>query len=267
MDLGVKGFIRHGAVGADDRRAGLLQLGRELEHQDAAGLEQANELRDVAAAVVGMNVLQHDVRVDEIERAGFEKREVLAVVHQVVALIAVAVVLTRRLDHGGGDIDAPAFLEVQAQALGEAADAAAEIERPPAVEAREKFAHLHQRLGDLVASGVEELVEIPLVFLLRGAGEDGPERIAVAKVVPVPLEFLEHGGAGRRVGFVHRSSPVSSRIPRAASAEHSRRASRGIRPRSDSPTRSARVKALRRVDCSAACAAKAMSDCAYWRGW
>ncbi len=48
-----------------------------------------------------------------------------------------------------------------------------------------------QHVVHLVVTGLEELVEIPLVPLLRRVGEDGPVRIAPAELVPVALKTIE----------------------------------------------------------------------------
>src|SRR5215467_5839122 len=96
-----------------------------------------------------------------------------------------------QLDHRRGDIDAGRLIERARQCLRDATDPAAEIERASARHAGEQPIEPEDEPLDLVASGLEEGVDVPFVALLVVAREDRPKRIFSAEMLPRAPETSE----------------------------------------------------------------------------
>ena len=78
-----------------------------------------------------------------------------------------------------------------AERLGEPSDAAAEVERRALLERDLQGFDFGQELADLLDAGLKELVEIPAAVTLFRLGEDGPERVDLAVLIPVLLKVLQ----------------------------------------------------------------------------
>jgi hypothetical protein len=72
-----------------------------------------------------------------------------------------SVVRPGALDHGGGDVHAVALLEAFAECLRQPADAAPEVEAAASRHPDPEALGEGETLGDLLAAGGEELLDVP----------------------------------------------------------------------------------------------------------
>src|SRR5436190_4116225 len=137
------------------------------------------------------HVLEHDVGIDEVETPVLEPGEIRPVVQVVVARSRVTVVAVRRFDHRRSDVDTPNLVEPGSKGLGEPADPTAEVEGAAVREGhRERPDEVHH-LFDLLFSGQEELVCVPLPAALVVVREVRPERIGLPERIPMTPQALD----------------------------------------------------------------------------
>jgi hypothetical protein len=177
---------RAGAISALGSRA----VG-SWEDEGPAGTENPDEFTQVVPGIARFDVLERDVRIDQVEPAISEQGEVRSVVQVEPASPDVAVQLLCPSDHRRSDIHAVDFAEVLRQRAGQSADPAAEVQccfpsgrEPPGLEVPEER-------GDLVTTPGEVFVDVPLTAPLPGDGQCGPQRIPPAEDIPHPLRVLE----------------------------------------------------------------------------
>ena len=171
--------VRHGL--------GANPVARNLEHEYSPWSQDAQEFLNILATVSGLHVLKNDACIDKVKVIVCEDTQVVRLIEDVGTARAVAIVLVGKLDHRRGNIDAAAVLEMTAECLSQAADAAAEIEGPPAAQRQTQPLRIAQKIPNLLLSGLKEIVQLPLAVAFIGPGKDGPERIRVAKFIPVFL--------------------------------------------------------------------------------
>ena len=106
-----------------------LEVGRKLEHQQAAGTEQAEELAKVANRNVGWHVLQDNVGVDQLKGASRQRFEPSLGRADVLRPIRVSIEAPREVDHDRRDISAGDPCHATRQGLRESSNAASEVER------------------------------------------------------------------------------------------------------------------------------------------
>ena len=190
---GTKGIVRQTAAdgclpGLGGRHVGGA-VAWQLKHEEAARDEHPDQLGDIARAVARRHVLQHQRRVDEVERGIGKERQVGHGIQVIGASIGKLVVLTRDAQHGLRDVDAVALREVRGHGLRQPAGAAAEIQRA-ASHRRRRAGLLRSREDgvDLQFAATEKLRHVPSAAALVGVREHGPEGIATAQSSPMSLE-------------------------------------------------------------------------------
>src|SRR2546421_13010262 len=161
-----------------------------LEEQDAVRLETADELGDVAARPLRVHVLEHDVRVDEVEVRITKQRKVARKIDVVVAAVGILVEASGVVDHRGRDVYAVDPPEMSGQCLREPAHAATEVQGSAALHGDPLTLEIAHHLDDLLDAGLEELVDLPPA-LLAGHAQDRPEWILLPGLVPHLLMRLE----------------------------------------------------------------------------
>ena len=125
--------------------------------------------------------MKHEARVDEVERARVELREVWTVIEHEGATRAVAVQVLGELNHAGRDVDAVALGEPAGERAREPTDTAPEVERPLAPTWSRGRA-IRKRLLDLRLAADEERLELPAAVPSLGRAEDRPQRIDPRKL-------------------------------------------------------------------------------------
>src|SRR5207247_10353761 len=103
----------------------------------------------------------------------------------------VTVVSVRQLDHGRGDVDSPNLVESSGKGLGEPTHTATEIEGAIVLERHGERLDESHHLVDLLLSGQEELLGIPLPAPLVVVREVRPERVDLAERIPMPSKALD----------------------------------------------------------------------------
>jgi hypothetical protein len=177
----------------------------DLDHKDAAGLENSKKLGKVLQRERPLEMLQHDSRNDDLEGSTVEKSQVVGAVDKKTAAIGIFVEGARLLDHRSGDIHSHNVVEVLTESLGEPADAAPEIER---LSAGRKCATLDESLSDernVVAAGCKELFDAPTGIALFIAAKDCPQCVSIRQIIPVPLLRIETQGEPtllKRIGSI-----------------------------------------------------------------
>jgi hypothetical protein len=164
---------------------------RYLEHHDATAREHAGELLHVASTELRCDVLQHDVGIDEVEDSVVEQREIVTFVDVVVAAVAETIELAGALDHRRRDVDPVALREAAREGLGQTPDATTEIERASGRVRDAEIAQPRVQIVDLVDSGREEFLDVPVVGTAVGTREDREVRISAPPLVPVALQLVE----------------------------------------------------------------------------
>src|SRR5207302_6909043 len=99
-----------------------------LEEQDAVRLETADELGDVAARPLRVHVLEHDVRVDEVEAPVTKQIKVARKIDVVVAAVGILVEASGVVDHRGRNVYAVDLSEMSGKCLRAPAYAATEVQ-------------------------------------------------------------------------------------------------------------------------------------------
>ena len=169
---------------------------RELEGDQPAGGQHAHELGDVGehGGAVG-HVLEHDVAVDQVERGVGELAQLVAVVEHEAHAAGPLRERSRLVQHRLGDVHADALVEVGGERLGQAADAAAEVERRAVLErVAESAGAAHERAHATLA-GAQQLVGIPASEALLGVRHHRPVGIDAGQVLPVAAVLDEGHGA------------------------------------------------------------------------
>ena len=104
-------------------------------------------------------------------------------------------------DHRRRHVEPEDAVGVDGEGLGEAAEAAPEVEGPPPVSGQAQRLGLDHEASDLFGTGREELGRRPAVALARRVGQDRPHRVLTSEGVPVLLQILEvHVGRPRPRG-------------------------------------------------------------------
>jgi hypothetical protein len=173
---------------ATQARVGIVD---EMEHGDTAGREHAEEFLDVACRQHGRNVLQGDVREDQVD-AGIG--DVLDARRRVLAkfrLCEVGVQLARSRDHARRDVDTDHALEVRGQRARQTSDAAPEVERDLALPRPALRSERAELRLDLDASGREEFFRLPAAAAFVRLRQHGPQRIVATERLPDAAQAIE----------------------------------------------------------------------------
>ena len=171
-------------------------MGRDLKHDECAGPGDAEELPDVTGGAGVRHMLEYDLAVDEVERPVREEAQIVYLVEDVLDPGAAPVELAGQVEHGGRDIDADDAREVIGQRLGEASDAAAEIEGHAAGEWIAGSEDPAEGRVYFRLPRAKEVLRGPLSSPFFGHAENGPERIFPGQSVPDVLET-------REIAFIH----------------------------------------------------------------
>jgi hypothetical protein len=97
----------------------------------------------------------------------------------------------RPSEHGRRDVDAPDLLEARRECLGEAAEAAAEVECGARGQYGADAFQKPEDAGDLLFPRPEEMRRLPAAALEPGIGQNGPHGILPAEQVPVSLQLAD----------------------------------------------------------------------------
>jgi hypothetical protein len=103
-------------------------VARELEDSEPTGGQKPQKLTDVSARVSRLDVLQHDVRVDEAEVRITKSVQIIGLVEDEAAAFSALAMLSSFVDHRRGNIDAHDLVEVASQRLSDPPNATSEIE-------------------------------------------------------------------------------------------------------------------------------------------
>src|SRR4051812_23002534 len=132
-------------------------------------------------------MLQNTSRVDDVESAITELRQIRASVHFVSTAHAVHVVLPGQFDHGRRNVKADDLFDVVRQSLRQPSYTASEIECARPTSRNTQPRRLIYQLSDLLPTGVEKLDGVPPISALTRIGEDRPEGIESSERIPVAL--------------------------------------------------------------------------------
>src|SRR6266568_2906166 len=161
----------------------------KLEHQQASWAKHSQEFAQIAPRVGRLNMLQRDVRVDEVERRVSKEPQVNGAVLVIVAALRTTVELIGELDHRRRDVDTVNLVEVARQSLRQTARTTAEVERTfMTVEA--KAIRMGHYEGDFLNARLKELVRQPAIPPLAPPTEDRPEGIGPTGPIPTLREVL-----------------------------------------------------------------------------
>ena len=156
----------------------------DLKHHDAARPDDAEEFRDVPAAIARLHVLKRDPRIDEVEQSVGEQGEIVGFVEVILAAIAEAIERLRAREHGACDVNAVGPLEMTAERLRQPSHAAAEIECPVEPRRHAGAAQAVEHGLDLGDPCLEKGLFIPLTRRSVRAGEHRPHGVLCRQVIP-----------------------------------------------------------------------------------
>ena len=208
-------------------------VARQLDDRDAARREQAHELAQVALdRLTGRQVLQ-----DEQRRRGSPRRPSRAGRRPQARANSAPEPGSQRprlLDHRRRHIESDGPPEARRERPGQAADAAAEVEREPVLDGPAERRRVGEQLADRRPRRSRRTRRRPSrPCCVLGRGEHGPERVDPAPVFPggaVPIARIRHE---RGAGLVRTRSARRRDPPRVTSeirAEAARRSPSWPRP-------------------------------------
>src|SRR4051812_1599717 len=101
-----------------------------VEHRKSFGVEDSDELLNVALCVFGLDVLQGDVCVDEVEAVGRKSTEIVRLIVMVRHAIRNAVQFRGLAQHELRDVDAVDMAKMRREGKRQTADSTAKVQCP-----------------------------------------------------------------------------------------------------------------------------------------
>jgi hypothetical protein len=158
---------------------------RQLEHEDTAGRENANQLGNVAARERRSDVLEDKPRIHDIEAGGLEPTQVRRAVQNERATRALRIQCVCSPNHRRCNVNADNRFEVRCKRARNATDPAAEVKCSRPTDAGCDALEVGHESDGVGLARREKTIKTPN-WLPRAASQDGVKRVALAKGVPGP---------------------------------------------------------------------------------